>query len=266
MIYNCPSGAPVELRTDYGFTVAYGELPLDYYFTYDLMEGRIIRKLLSATGSININALNGVSNWYIDERLRLIPTDENDSHNNDIYSAARLAWLESALIYDTSMFRILENKLKADITEKEPETEAAYGAAGDSTTNDGIFVGFSTIPGVNVSYKIYGDEVIPTYSGVTKNIEINTFKVLGNTSETDFDLSKMPVYLPTSRLIADENNGELTIDHYFSPYFTKLNDMGYHVKYSGGTQGGLINILHDYEMDFTKNIAEAVNEEDEEEI
>lgn len=267
MIYNCPESSTletVELKTDYGFTVAYGELPLDYYFTYDLMEGRIIRKLLSDTGSININSLNGVSDWYIDERLRLIPTDENDSHNNDVYSAARLAWLESALIYDTSMFKVLQNKFKADINEKEPETNDAYdayGAAGDWIMHDGIFVGFSTIPGVNVAYSIYGDEVITSSTETENKLEISPFKLLGDTSESDFDFSKMPVYLPTSRLIAGGDNGELTIDHYFSPYFEKLKDIGYKVK----TQNELINMMHDYEMDFTKNVAEEIiNEEDEE--
>lgn len=228
MILNCPDSRPsecntVEIGPDYGFTVPYGELPLDYYFTNERMEGKIVRKLL--TGSININKLNGPSNseWYINEKLREIPTnDSGDSNNNDSYSASRLAWLEYALVYDKSMFEVADNNAKSDINQ----------------IHDNIFVGFSTIEGDEPKYNIYGNKIEFTSKS---DIYIESLKQL----KTLDSLSEMNVYFPTSSIVSDKE-GKLTVDHFFEHYIAKLKDLGFVLKF----EEIFHPLLRDYEFEF----------------
>ena len=231
MEYNCPDSpcGNVMLRTDYGYTVPYPDLPIDYYFTNPRMEGRILRKLL--TNSININKLNGnqYAKWYIDDRLKGIPTNEGGDPNNTLdYAPSRLAWLEYALIYEKSLFDVLEGYVPGE----EPES----GSTG-SYEADSIDVGFSTI-GKNPLYEIYGNDI---NLDETYKINVTSFAKLPVLK----DLSEMPVLLPTTNVISD-TNGELLVDHYFENYIEKLNDLGFTTNF----EGMFVPTLYDYELKF----------------
>ncbi len=249
MIYNCPPESPcgpVTLRSEYGYTVPYPELPLDYYFTNPRMEGRILRKLF--TGSININKLNGndYAQWYIDEKIKDIATNETGDPNNTLdYSAARLAWLEYALIYERSLFQIVDNNTK------EVSGGDAVVSGGPSETptlmSDNINVGFSTI-GAMPKYEIYGNniEIDAAYKiNVTAFAKLPTLK----------DLSEMPVLLPTVNTISD-TNGKLSVDHYFEDYIEKLNNLGFTTAF----KGMFIPTLYDYELKFLEDEETTSNE------
>jgi hypothetical protein len=256
MIYNCPERSCedkyVEIGPDYGFTILYGELPLDYYFTNERMEGRILRKLL--TGSININKLNGESNskWFINEKLREIPTnDSKDPNNDDSYSASRLAWLEYALVYNKSLFEVAERNTQIKIKEENDNNDDGSGSIPNTVTegiNDNIFLGFSTIDGTEPKYNIHGNK-IEFNSNFYINIE--SLKPL----ESLVSLSEMPVYFPTSSIVSDKE-GKLTVDHFFEDYIAKLKDLGFTPNF----QGMFIPALYDYELEFLENEETEINE------
>ena len=256
MKLNCPERPEnckiVEIGPDYGFTIPYGELPLDYYFTNVRMEGRIIRKLL--TGSININKLNGESNskWFINEKLREIPTnDSKDPNNDDSYSASRLAWLEYALVYNKSMFEVAERNTQIKIDEEKEEDDDGNGSRPNIVTdaiNDNIFLGFSTIDGTEPKYNIHGNKI-----DFTSNFYINVESL--KPLESLVSLSEMPVYFPTSSIVSDKE-GKLTVDHFFEDYIAKLKDLGFTPNF----QGMFIPALYDYELEFLEDEETEINE------
>ena len=248
MKYNCPEGGrQVDLRTDYGFTVAYGELPLDYYFTNPLMEGRILRNIL--TGSINISKLNGneYAQWYIDKRIEGIAYNANGDRRNDAeFSASRLAWLEYALVYDRCLFEVAEDAL--------PKSPSESGTT--ITEADNIIVGFSTIDNEEPKYDIYGNEIEFKNDGV---IEIQSFVKL----MTMYNLSGMPVYMPTANIVSKiENDTEiLTVDHFFENYIDRLNSLGFDTRFDETT---FVPTLYDYELQFILENVEPIDVNEEE--
>ena len=252
MILNCPTNSrpsecnTVEIGPDYGFTVHYGDLPLDYYFTDEHMEGKIVRKLL--TGSVNINKLNGPSNseWYINEKLQWIPTNDFKDPNNDKdYSASRLAWLEYALVYDKSLFEVVTHNTKFEIAEEEKKDHEdiypgiTYTGATMDPIYDNILVGFSTSNGKKPEYDLYGNKIkfSPNYYSIN---------ITGSTKlQTENNLFDMHVYLPSCNITSDES-GNLTVDHNFVNYFSKLYDLGFSLKFDNIFSPS----IKDYEFEF----------------
>ena len=250
MKYNCPNDYPckdgVFLQSPYGYTVAYPELPLDYYFTDVRMEGRILRKLL--TNGIGISKLNGNGDWYIDERLKDIATNANGDPNNTIeYAPSRLAWLEYALVYDEPLFYAINSHF--------PKTQEE--SASTETIIDNINVGFSTIAG-DPKYALYGDEV--SFSAGTdesKLITITPKLKKGEGLGDDIVLSEMPVYLPSVNIYADDN-GILKTDHYFNIYIEKINSLGVDTLFKSDS---ILPTLHDYELEFIEEEEIEISEE-----
>jgi hypothetical protein len=241
MIYNCPPDSPykdVNLRTDYGFTISYGELPLDYYFTNPEMKGRILRKLL--TGSININKLNGISNWYINEKIKEMPTNREDPHNTEIYAAARLAWLEYAMVYEKSLFKTVEDAVFKSYFDSLPDDDP-LSATTVEVDVDNILLGFTTVDGEEPKYDIKGNNI-----NFSSNDVIDIYS--STTLETLYNLSAMPIYLPTVMIGSEVIDGEkaLNTDHYFANYFDKLSNMGYTLNF----KDMFIPALYDYELKF----------------
>lgn len=223
MEYNCPDDnkcGDVILRTDYSYAVKYPDLPLDYYFTNPIMEGRILRKAL--TGSINIAKLYGEQNaqWYINEDIKKIATNEDKDPNNTEAPASCLAWLEYALVYETSMFEIVKNNTTSD-----------------QNIGEDINVGFSTIDSSPPEMAIYGNEIIENGD----SFNISEFKTLPLSGE----FKDMPIILPTSNIITKED-GKLDVDHAFGHYIKKLNDLNYNVNFNNTLEP----TLFDYELKF----------------
>lgn len=237
--YNCPNDYPCKdglfLQSPYGYTVAYPDLPLDYYFTDVRMEGRILRKVL--TNGIGISKLNGNGNWYIDEKLKDIATNANGDPNNTIeYAPSRLAWLEYALVYDESLFYAIDSHF--------PKTTEE--SASTKTIIDNINVGFSTIAG-DPKYALYGDEV--SFSAGTNKSKLITITPKLKKDEGLGDglvLSEMPVYIPSVNIYTDDS-GNLKTDHYFNVYIEKINSLGVDTLFKSDS---ILPILHDYELEF----------------
>lgn len=237
MQYNCPKDSTcgnTYLTTDVGYTVSYGEIPFDYYFTNPLMEGRILRKAL--TDSIGMNKLNGETNaeWYINEKLTGITTNViGDPYNDDEYSASRLAWLEYAIIYDKSLFEVVEEALPI---------EGGGSESGETQVVDCdyIDVGFSTIDGVEPKYNIYGNDIEITGTGFINIEEITKLESLSS-------LSDMPIYLPTSNIVSTtvDDETKLSVDHYFENYLERLISLGFTPKFNNM----IIPEIRDYELE-----------------
>lgn len=107
--YNCGLDENPQVISDYYYTVEFGPLALDYYFTDVLMDGRMLRKTL--TGGIGISKIEVSTDpsnkeWFINPNITGVTSGET------VEDFGRLAMLESALIYNQSVFDVATNTIR----------------------------------------------------------------------------------------------------------------------------------------------------------
>lgn len=232
MKLNCPKDSYYSnrwLRVPYSYIVVFSDLPVDYYFTNNKMEGRILRKLLT-DGEIALSSLTNYPLWYIDDKLKGLNTNiNNDNRNNDRYTQMRLALIEYAIVYNESLFK---NVLNTDETKE-------------------INMGISSLPEYHPNYNIYGDSVsLEVSSGGKKTININ------RNEETPVSTNEFPLLLlPTTSIKYNETEKNIESYHNFKIYFDKL--------YERGIDSNPFNVmLYDYELEIIEtNDIEEISED-----
>lgn len=141
--YNCGQGdANPQVISEYYYTVEFGPLALDYYFTDELMSGRILRKTLTNTInllSIEVSTNLGMKEWYLNPAITGITS------GNTREDFEHLAMLESAIIYEQSLFDVVSNEIRIDVVPTldenyEPTVGIAYTDSTQTTVMEGFFV------------------------------------------------------------------------------------------------------------------------------